>query len=115
MKFILIIFNIVCLVFGQTAWKMGLEKVELHGSVIAKFFQIVFSPLILLGFALYIIATVVWMYLLSKFPMSYLYPLQSLAYIISLFVGLFVFKEIIPVTRWIGTIVILFGVYLIVK
>jgi len=115
MKFLLIFLNILCLVFGQTAWKMGLEKIELHGSIIAKLFQIVFSPLILLGFALYIIATVIWMYLLSKFPISYLYPLQSLAYVISLFVGLLIFKEAIPLTRWVGTGVILLGVYIIVK
>jgi drug/metabolite transporter (DMT)-like permease len=115
MKFLLILLNILCLVFGQTAWKMGLEKLELHGSIVAKLFQILFSPLILLGFALYIVATIIWMFLLSKFPLSYLYPLQSFAYIISLFVGLFVFKEFIPPTRWIGTCVILFGVYLVVK
>lgn len=115
MKFLLIIINILCLVLGQTVWKMGLENIELHGNIVQKLFQIVFTPLIFLGFVLYIIATVIWMYLLSKFPISFLYPLQSLAYIFSLFVGLLIFKEFIPITRWIGTGVILFGVYLIVK
>jgi drug/metabolite transporter (DMT)-like permease len=115
MKFLLIILNILCLVSGQTAWKIGLQNVKLHGSIISKFFQIVFSPPIFLGFVLYIVATVIWMYLLSKLPLSFLYPLQSLAYILSLFIGLLVFKEVIPITRWIGTAVILLGVFLIVK
>ncbi|WP_154663549.1 EamA family transporter [Neobacillus dielmonensis] len=115
LKYVLILTNIVCLVLGQTAWKYGLENVQLHGGVIQKFFQIVFSPLILLGFGLYIIATVIWMYLLSKLPLSFLYPLQSLAYVLALFISLFIFKEQIPMTRWIGTGVIMFGVYLIVR
>jgi drug/metabolite transporter (DMT)-like permease len=41
--------------------------------------------------------------------------LQSIAYILALFVGVFLFKEHIPATRWIGTGIILLGVYLIVK
>ncbi len=115
MKYVLILINILCLVLGQTAWKYGLENLQLNGNVIQKFFQIVFSPLILLGFALYIFATVIWMYLLSKLPLSFLYPIQSIAYVIALFIGLLLFKEQIPVTRWIGTGVILVGVYLVVK
>lgn len=115
MKFILILINIVCLVFGQTAWKYGMEKMQLDGTLITKFFQFVFNPFILLGFALYIVATVIWMYLLSKLPLSFLYPLQSLAYVLSLFIALLIFKENIPVTRWIGTGIILLGVFMVVK
>lgn len=115
MKYALILLNIMCLVFGQTAWKYGLQNIQLHGSMINKFFQIVFSPLILIGFVLYILATVIWMYLLSKLPLSFLYPLQSIAYVFALFVAFYLFKEQIPLTRWIGTGVILIGVYLVVK
>jgi drug/metabolite transporter (DMT)-like permease len=115
LKYILILSNIVCLVLGQTCWKIGLESLHLHGNLLQKLFQVVFSPFIFLGFVLYILATVIWMYLLSRLPLSFLYPLQSIAYILALFVGVFLFKEHIPVTRWIGTGIILLGVYLIVK
>ncbi|MCM2535975.1 EamA family transporter [Neobacillus pocheonensis] len=115
MKYALILTNIICLVLGQTSWKVGLGKIHLHGNFLEKLFQIAFSPLILLGFVLYIIATVIWMYLLSKLPLSFLYPLQSVAYVLALFVAYFLFKEQIPITRWIGTGVILLGVFLVVK
>ncbi|RTR36415.1 hypothetical protein EKG37_02340 [Robertmurraya yapensis] len=115
MKYLLIILNICFLVFGQTAWKLGLENLQLQGSVFQKFFQIIFSPLIIMGFVLYALATVIWMYLLSKLPLSFLYPLQSLAYVLALIISFYLFKENIPITRWIGTGVILIGVYLIVK
>lgn len=115
MKYLLILFNICCLVFGQTSWKYGMQNLHLHGNVISKIFQFFFSPFILIGFALYIIATIIWMYLLSKLPLSFLYPLQSLAYVLSIVIAILIFKEHIPLTRWIGTGVILIGVYLIVK
>ncbi|MGG5252863.1 EamA family transporter [Neobacillus sp. SM06] len=114
-KYVLLLTNILFLVLGQTSWKIGLEKLQLHGSLIQKFFQFVFSPFIFLGFVLYILATVIWMYLLSKLPLSFLYPLQSIAYVLALFVGLFLFKEQIPITRWVGTGIILLGVYLVVR
>jgi drug/metabolite transporter (DMT)-like permease len=115
LKFVLLLSNIICLVLGQTCWKIGLGNLHLHGNLFQKFFQFVFSPFIFLGFILYILATIIWMYLLSKLPLSFLYPLQSIAYVLSLFVGAFLFKEQIPVTRWIGTGVILLGVYMVVK
>ena len=114
-KYVLIFTNILLLVLGQTSWKIGLEKLQLHGNLIQKLFQFVFSPFIFLGFVLYILATVIWMYLLSKLPLSFLYPLQSIAYVLALFVGLLLFKEQIPITRWIGTGIILLGVYLVVR
>jgi drug/metabolite transporter (DMT)-like permease len=115
LKYLFILANIFCLVFGQTSWKIGMENLHVHGNLIQKFIQFVFSPFILLGFVLYIVATVIWMYLLSKYPLSFLYPLQSIAYVLSLLVGLFLFKEQIPLTRWVGTAVILAGVYLVVR
>lgn len=114
-KYVLILTNIVCLVLGQTAWKFGLQHLNLHGNLFIKLLQFVFTPLIFLGFVLYIAATFIWMYLLSKLPLSFLYPLQSVAYVLALFVGLYLFKEHIPLTRWIGTGVILLGVYLVVR
>ncbi|MFZ3590415.1 EamA family transporter [Bacillus sp. DJP31] len=115
MKIALIILNILCLVGGQTVWKIGLENLQLSGNIFQKLIQFFFSPFIFLGFVLYIVATGIWMYLLSKLPLSFLYPLQSLAYVIALFIALFIFKEHIPISRWVGTGVILIGVYLVVK
>jgi drug/metabolite transporter (DMT)-like permease len=115
MKFILILLNILCLVCGQTVWKIGLGNLHLSGNIIQKFFQFFFSPFILLGFIFYIIATGIWMYLLSKLPLSFLYPLQSLAYVFALVIAFFLFKEQIPTTRWFGTAIILVGVYFVAR
>ncbi|MCL6454246.1 MAG: EamA family transporter [Alicyclobacillus sp.] len=113
MNVVLIALNICLLVAGQTLWKLGLAAHPLRGlgsAVLA-----LFTPYILSGIVLYAIATVVWIYLLSRLPISLLYPLQSLAYVLTAVVALVFFQEHISATRWIGIGVILVGVALVVK
>ncbi len=113
MNYVLIFINIVLLVAGQTLWKIGIAGRPLHGikgAVLA-----LFSPWVMAGIVLYVIATVVWIYLLSKLPLSLLYPLQSLAYVAAVVVAVFIFKEQVSVTRWVGVLVILLGAALVVK
>lgn len=113
MNIILFIINVLLLVIGQTMWKIGAGKIEISG--FKTIINVILSPWIIGGGVLYVIATAIWLYLLSKLPLSLIYPLQSVAYIIALFVALLVFKEAIPITRWVGVAVILFGVYLVAK
>ncbi|GLC87881.1 EamA family transporter [Lysinibacillus piscis] len=113
MNIILFISNVLLLVAGQTLWKIGAEKIEITG--VKSIINAILSPWIIGGGILYVIATVIWLYLLSKLPLSLIYPLQSVAYIIALLIAVIIFKEVIPITRWVGVGVILFGVYLITK
>ena len=113
LNILLFITNVSLLVIGQTVWKIGMEKIDLVD--FKSIMNIIISPWIIGGGILYVIATGIWLYLLSKLPFSLIYPLQSIAYIIALFVALLIFKEAIPPTRWLGVAVILFGVYLVTR
>lgn len=108
---ILILFNVILLTSGQILWKKGL--LAAGGISMSNIAGIIFSPLILAGLGLYIIATVVWFVVLSKADLSYAYPLQSLAYVIGVLAAWLIFKEVIPPTRWIGVAVIIAGVALV--
>lgn len=113
MNYLLIAVNIVLLVTGQTLWKLGVERTPPHG--IGGAIAVIFSPLVFAGVVLYAIATVIYVYLLSKLPFSLLYPLQSFAYVIGVLVAAFFFHEYVTIWRWMGVLVIIFGVALIVK
>lgn len=112
-NYLLIALNIVLLVTGQTLWKHGVARMSLHS--ISSAFLALFSPWIFSGIILYGLATVVWIYLLSKMPISLLYPLQSLAYVLTVVIAILVFHEHVSAWRWAGVVVIMFGVALIVK
>lgn len=108
---LLILFNVLLLTSGQILWKKGLLQVG--GINVGNISQVMFSPLILAGLALYAMATVVWFVVLSKADLSYAYPLQSMAYILGVLAAWFIFKEVIPPTRWLGVLVIIAGVALV--
>lgn len=56
-----------------------------------------------------------WMYVLKRYEFSLAYPLLSISYVIGLLAAYFVFHEAIPLSRWIGVIIIMIGVYFVAK
>ncbi|WP_223067469.1 EamA family transporter [Paenibacillus caui] len=111
MAYLMLLLNIILLVAGQIAWKIGLQQ---HGGIhIGNLFLVLFSPWILLGIALYALSTGLWFVVLSRLPLSLVYPLQSLAYAIGIFAAWYVFGESVPLNRWIGAAVIVLGAVII--
>ncbi|GAA0719353.1 membrane protein [Clostridium malenominatum] len=112
MIYILLSINIILLVAGQTLWKMGLTKIELKFTIqhIVKMF---FDPYIFGGLIIYGAATVIWLYILSRSELSLVYPLQSLCYVVAAVVAVLIFKENIPLTRWVGIGLIVLGAYFV--
>ncbi len=107
---LLILINVLLLTSGQILWKTGLDQVG--GISWSNSLRVLLSPWILAGLALYLIATVVWFVVLSRADLSYAYPLQSTAYVIGVIAAWLIFKDVIPLTRWIGVLVIIAGVTL---
>lgn len=62
-----------------------------------------------------LVAMLVWMYVLKHYEFSLAYPLLSISYAIGLLAAYFVFHEAVPLTRWIGVVIVMVGVYFIVK
>ena len=63
----------------------------------------------------YGVATVLWMYMMKRYEFSVIYPLISLSYVFGMIAAMIFFHETIPLTRWIGILLILLGSVLIVK
>jgi drug/metabolite transporter (DMT)-like permease len=107
----LLLLNIMLLVAGQTVWKIGLDR--LGGLHLNNAMQVLTSPWIVSGVFLYGLATLLWLAVLSRLPLSTAYPLQSLAYVFALLLAWLLFGEAVPPNRWIGTGIILAGVFVI--
>ena len=114
-----VIFCSLLLTTAQVVWKQGLIRIggfqpslhNYHASLLA----LCMSPYIMIGVVLYIVATVVWLRILSHTPLSLAYPLMSLSYIMGVLAGWVVFKESVPVTRWLGVVVICGGICLMAR
>ena len=78
-----------------------------------RFFAVVFTNL---RFALcglsFAAASLLWAYIVRRFPFSMAYPIVSLSYVFALIAAVFVFDEQVPLVRWLGCACIVFGVWL---
>lgn len=113
--FLLALIQSAILAFGQVFLKIGLMKMEPFGWN-AAFWR---SALLNWQFALSGIcfggASLLWMYIIKKFPLSMAYPLVSLSYIFGLLAAAWIFHEDVNLNKWIGVALIVAGCFIISK
>ena len=116
MAFLLIlltIFNSMLMVTGQTLWKMGATGKEVNN--LGQLLRLFLTPYVIAGLMVYAFASVLWIYILNKGELSYVYPIQSTAFIFALVIGTTIFKEQLTPSKVIGVLVICLGVVIITR
>ena len=104
---------------GQVLWKIGIQKAGgfylPEQSIIGNVFRILFNGWVFSGFVVYALATGFFLRLISKFDISLIIPITSVAFIYSLLAGYFIFGEQISLFRVFGVLLIVAGVLFVVK
>jgi len=101
------------LVTGQFLWKFGMMNKDNSFSSVGEVIKLMLSPYIISGLTMYGFATVLWLFILTRVPLSVAYPLQSLAYVFAVFGAYFIFNESLSVMKIAGVLLIIIGVSLI--
>ncbi len=110
LKYILLsLLNSALSVFGQVLWKYGLVKSAGYS------YKLLYNPLILSGILVYGVSMVLWLFILSKLPFSVAYPLNSLAYALSILAGFYLFQESLSLQKVVGMLLIMGGVIFIAR
>jgi len=78
-------------------------------------FQLIRNPYIVGSTFVYVLSMVTWLMVLSRAEVSFAYPLTSLGYILTAVAGYFFLQEDLSLTRFIGIVVIILGVYLVAR
>lgn len=97
---------------GQFLFRVGMlriGKVTLY-SIGCQIFQIIFTPAILLGFLCFGLSSLLWLVIISRWQLSFAYPLVALGYIIVIAYGTIFLRENLDWPRIIGCLFILFGI-----
>ncbi len=105
--------NSLLMVAGQTLWKLGARGKEVHS--LEQLLRLFLSPYIIGGLVVYVCASALWIYVLNKADLSYIYPVQSLAFVFVLIIGTTVFKEQFTAWKLIGVLVICLGVFILTR
>jgi len=72
------------------------------------------NPYVFAGLLIYVISTIIYLAALSRGELSILYPIISISYVITAVLAVLFLNEKITITRWIGIITIVVGVFLVV-
>jgi multidrug transporter EmrE-like cation transporter len=87
-------------VIGQLALKRGINAVAVHYSAPASLIlHSLLHPLVILGFALYGLASILWILVLARLPLSVAYPAISVGYVLVLLFSWFYLHEPITLNR----------------
>ncbi|WP_042350886.1 EamA family transporter [Bacillus massiliigorillae] len=113
LPYVLLFMNILLLVGGQWCWKLALEGKVISG--LQDILGLLLNPMFISGIGMYGIGTIIYVLVLSKLPLSVAYPLQSIAYVLGMFLAWMVFKENITSYQWIGIVLIVCGAIFIAK
>ena len=96
--------------YGKT--QTGEKKISVH-DIVPSHWKIGTNPYVIGCLTLYVCGTVFWLAALSRVDLSYAYPFASVSYVIMLTASWLLFNENITPLRLAGTLIVMFGVFLI--
>lgn len=104
---------------AQILIKMGMTSIghfEFNTqNILPIFLKMTQTPYILGGLFLYVFSLGTWLLTLSRVDVSFAYPMTSLGYIVTAVIGYYILQENMNLTRVLGILVIMIGVYLVTR
>jgi drug/metabolite transporter (DMT)-like permease len=99
-------------VFGQTAFKLGLNRLEAARGL-AFWRGVLTSPWVVAGLLGYGVEAISWMYVVGHAPLSVVGPMAALSYVGAVLTGKLVLGEAAGARRWAGAGLITLGAALV--
>ena len=103
-------------VAGQLLIKRGMNlmgPIDFSPGILDAYLRIFASRYVVAGCFTYLGSLFLWLYALSKVDLSFAYPFLALSYVLVSLSSCLFLGETIPVLRWVGIVVICFGVFLV--
>ena len=110
MRFVLIFVPIILAALGQLILKFGMNQVGKFDLV-----RSFTNPLVILGLAFYGVSLILWMMVLTRENLSFVYPLVAFSYVLTVTLSRLVLHEPVPSLRWLGLAVIVLGILMVAK
>ena len=97
---------------GQFLFRLGMlhyGQVSVTG-VWRQLGGIILTPAIFLGFSCFGVSSVLWLIVISRWELSYAYPLVALGYVLAILYGVLLLKENLNFPKLLGSFLILAGI-----
>ena len=115
--FALIFTSVTLSALGQTAFKVGVSNIvtPAAANVWIKTLGMVFSPMVMLGLALYGVGTVFWLFALRQLDLSLAYPFVAMSFVMVAGSGMLFLGEPVQPSRLIGLGLIILGLLVMAR
>ncbi len=115
MNYLIAAISILLAVAGQLLMKRGMMLFGAFpaSQILFKIIPMFLNPFVFFGFVCFGLSSIFWLIVLSRLPLSLVYPMVSVAYVLVALASMLFFKETVSLVRWAGIAVIIAGVVLI--
>jgi drug/metabolite transporter (DMT)-like permease len=113
LAWVLFVLTVLLDVFGQTAFKLGLDGIADGAAARSFWVAVASSPWVAAGFLGYCVEAVSWMYVLGHAPLSIVGPMAALSYVGAVLTGRLFLGERPRARRWIGAGLVTLGAGLV--
>ncbi len=101
------------ILFKKTAIELATTGINNSNNLLYLLFNVLKIPYFFIALFIYGFATFYWLYLLQKIPLSLAYPFTALAMVIIPILSVYLFKEAVNLSYWIGAFLIFLGIIII--
>ena len=101
------------ILFKKTAIELATTGIINSNNLLYLLFNVLKIPYFFIALFIYGFATFYWLYLLQKIPLSLAYPFTALAMVIIPILSVYLFKEAVNLSYWIGAFLIFLGIIII--
>jgi len=110
-ELIIVIVSVMIGAFGQIYFKKGMKTTNISGmlNTIKNVLKVFSNKEILVGLTVYAVSSILWLFALTRFDISLMYPLTSLGYFVTAIFASRMLKEKVNKSRWIGITLIFIG------
>ena len=102
------------LLFKKTALTISDNSTDTAG-LLEGIFRAIQIPWLYCALVTYALATVLWLYILQRIPLSIAYPFSAIAMILVPFLSTYIFSEKLSLSYWFGACLIIIGITIIAK
>ena len=114
-RFLFIFLSIGLAAIGQVILKLGMSKVGQINLGVSSMITTFTQPLVIFGLFFYGVSLILWLVILSKENLSFVYPMVALSYVVTTILARFLLHEQVPSIRWLGLGCIMLGIVMVAR
>lgn len=111
----LLVLYAVLMSFGQVLFKLAANTAGSNQQLEGAMFSAYLNPYFLTAVTLYFGLTIFWIWLIKFVPLSKAYPVAAVSFVVTPLLAQVVLAEILPKDLFVGSLLIITGIYLIVR